>query len=441
MMRCCILLLFFFCRLAIAATPERETAAALYEGRAGAQAGRVTIGGASLAAAGFACKGCHARDGRGGGESAAPAIDGAALFAAAGDRPAYDDTTLAAAIADGRRPGGGELSTVMPRYVLTPTVMAGMAAYLRELPRRQRQGVDADRITFAVPAGSATAAFAKAYAARLEARLREALQSGRVYARSVRVIALDGEPASVVQAAESTALAVVAMPSPGFDSDVFAQRGIPVLLPLAPLRGDEDRTLVRGLAPSWKHIARALAGELVAAGLEKLIAIGGDPQHPLLRALPAAGWKGGLTLQRGESLAALPVPAGSALLLLPTARADTAAALIARIPAGLPLFVTGAQAGADAMPLLARHNLRVIVEAPALIDAALSNASNAFNTHATAAAAVLAEALRAAGPDPTRAGLVRAFDEVVLDAYGLDYRREPLTGTSMVRILPAAVLP
>lgn len=113
---------------------------------------------------------------------------------------------------------------------------------------------------------------------------------------------------------------------------------------------------------------------------------------------------------------------------------------MAHIPAGLPLFVTGAQAGSDATPLLGRSNLHVIVETPALLDAALDSATDAIDTHATAAA-LLAEALRAAGPDPTRAGLVRAFDDVVLDAYGLDYRREPLTGTSAVRILPGAALP
>ncbi|WP_133820510.1 hypothetical protein [Tahibacter aquaticus] len=83
----------------------------------------------------------------------------------------------------------------------------------------------------------------------------------------------------------------------------------------------------------------------------------------------------------------------------------------------------------------------MIVETPALLDAALDSATDAIDTHATAAAALLAEALRAAGPDPTRTGLVRAFDDVVLDAYGLDYRREPLTGTSAVRILPGAALP
>lgn len=439
MMRYFIVMIFALCRTAAAAVPDQQTAAALYEGRAGAQAGQVRIGDARLPAAGFACKGCHGRDGRGGGESAAPAIDGDALFAAAGDRPAYDAGTFAAALAEGRRADGGDLSAAMPRYVLAPAVVAGMAAYLAELPRRQRQGVSADTITFAVPTGSAATAFANAYAARLQARLSEMLQSGRVYARSVRVIVVEAASASIAQKVEPAALAVVAMPSPGFGSDVFVQRGIPVLLPLAPLRGDEDRTLVRGLAPSWQHIAGAFAAELKAQAVDSLAVIGDDAEHPLLRALPAAGWNGRWALQRGESVATLPVLPGSAIVLLPAGRTVSAATLIGRMPAGLPVFVTAAQAGAEVAPLLARRNLRVIVEAPALLNAALGNATDAIDTHASAAAAVLAEALRAAGPDPTRAGLVRAFDGLVLEAYGLDYRREPLTGTSAVRIVPEAM--
>jgi hypothetical protein len=431
--------------VAAIAAVDVPAAAALYEGRAPDSAGEVLLGDMQLPAAGFACKGCHGRDGRGGGESVAPAIDGATLARAAPERPAYDARTFASLLASGRTPAGRELSAVMPRYRLPPALAAGLFAYLQELPQRQRRGVLPHSITLAVPAPPDAQAVAETYAAALQRRF--AADAGRIYGREVRVVALRGTSAQIAAAAAADALAVVGLPpSATLARDDFVQHGLPLLLPLAPLAGDEDASLVRALAPSWRQIAAGLVPALQARRITRLQVMGGDPAHPLLAGLSRAGWKGRVLRANPDpdanpdsesdpasAPAAAPAP-GTALLLLGPARRDAAGPR--QLPAGLPLFVPSGSGGAGALDALRQgRDMTVIVEAPALFDAALAHAGSLLEAHAAAAAAVLAETLRRAGPDPTRAGLVAAFDGLVLEDQGLDYRAAPLTGTADVRLL------
>lgn len=74
-------------------------------------------------------------------------------------RPAYTDTTLAAAIADGVNPTGRQLNAVMPRYLINDRDMAILTSYLKTLSADVSPGVTTGEISFAtVIAGDVPAA-------------------------------------------------------------------------------------------------------------------------------------------------------------------------------------------------------------------------------------------------------------------------------------------
>lgn len=64
-------------------------------------------------------------------------------------RPAYTDSSLAAAIRDGTDPSGRKLSPLMPRYTLNDSDMQGLISYLKKLSAQNDPGVDEHSIYFA----------------------------------------------------------------------------------------------------------------------------------------------------------------------------------------------------------------------------------------------------------------------------------------------------
>jgi hypothetical protein len=125
-----------------------------------------------------ACATCHRRSGFGGveGTVVVPPVTAPALFAerppptgllfralfqedlapqpwsrvrALGERPAYSDVSLAAALREGRDPAGRRLDPLMPRYRLGAADAADLAAYLRTLAAAPPPGVEPERVHFA----------------------------------------------------------------------------------------------------------------------------------------------------------------------------------------------------------------------------------------------------------------------------------------------------
>lgn len=119
----------------------------------------------------FSCVSCHRPSGFGTSEGGnyVPPVTGPILFAArqpdrnamfremyqevqpnsywarvreARMRPAYDRESLGRALREGVDPGGNALSAVMPRYDLSETDLANLAAYLRTLSASTDPGVD-----------------------------------------------------------------------------------------------------------------------------------------------------------------------------------------------------------------------------------------------------------------------------------------------------------
>lgn len=156
----------------------------------------------AVPATGVACAGCHRRSGYGGVEGSAyvPPVTGPLLFSAyeprrvdlferlfqeslapsfwrqlreRGNRPAYDEASLAAALRDGRDPLGRPLHPLMPRYRLSDREVADLAAYLRSLGASASPGVDERTIRFAtVVAAGADPARARAQRELIDACVR-----------------------------------------------------------------------------------------------------------------------------------------------------------------------------------------------------------------------------------------------------------------------------
>ena len=130
-----------------------------------ARTGAAQVEGAPIPGSTAACVACHRRSGLGSSESKllVPPVAGSFLFnpllpqtgrrlpwvSRDRTRPAYDETTLLRALNEGAAPDGVPLAAPMPRYALSPSDVAALAAYLRTLSSATAPGVSAEEIVFA----------------------------------------------------------------------------------------------------------------------------------------------------------------------------------------------------------------------------------------------------------------------------------------------------
>lgn len=128
--------------------------------------------GSAVSGADAACVHCHQRSGMGiaEGRSQVPPVIGTALFDAyrrhgerrlrfprdeaqrkplAGERPPYDDESLARALREGLAPDGRPLHYLMPHYRLGDADLAALTAYLRSLTVGPSPGIEGGRIRLA----------------------------------------------------------------------------------------------------------------------------------------------------------------------------------------------------------------------------------------------------------------------------------------------------
>ena len=352
------------------------------------------------------CKSCHGGDGQGADEGRAPPIDGPSLSRATPDRPAYDAALFHRAVTAGQSAGGRALSQLMPRYPMTAPEATALFAYLAALPAEQRQGVTPGRVTFGVAAPPG-GGYRQTLQAALEARLGGAM----VHGRTVAFVPVDpGNAATGRQV-----LAVLALPA-GAVPD-FAAEGIPALFPLGSLPGDEDPGTVRGFLPSAAGTRAALAARLAS-----------DARGPV--AIWPEDMAGGL--RAALSASGPPAPSAKApareIVVLDGTELDGA---LETAP-GARLWI-GWEAIRQAGHLPADREVIAINDVPALIG---PRGDSPLAAHARLSGAVLAEVLKAAGRDLTRARLMAAFPAAWLDGLDLDYTAHPLTGTARVDFLP-----
>lgn len=352
------------------------------------------------------CKSCHGADGQGADEGRAPPIDGPSLSRATPDRPAYDAALFHRAVTAGQSSGGRALSQLMPRYPMNAPEATALFAYLAVLPAEQRRGVTSARVTFGVatPPGSG-------YRQTLQAALEARLGGAMIHGRTVALMPVDpGNAATARQV-----FAVLAPPTEVVP-DLEAE-GIPVLFPIGSLSGDEDPGTVRGFLSSAAGTRATLAARLTSEARG-----------------PIAIWPEGMAegLRAALSASGPPAPStkhpASEIVVLDGADLDTAL----KSAPGARLWI-GWEAIRQAGHLPADREVIAINDVPALIE---PGGESPLAAHARLSGAVLAEVLKAAGRDLTRARLMAAFSAAWLDGLDLDYTAHPLTGTARVEFLP-----
>ncbi|MBJ3777129.1 c-type cytochrome [Acuticoccus mangrovi] len=368
-----------------------ERGRALYEGTAGPLP--TAIGGRTILARGVTCSGCHGRDAGGGRETrAGPPIDWATLMAATATRPAYDTAGVYRATTAGLDVTGTPFASTMPRFVLNPTDLDALAAYLKAIAAEQRLGRTDEAIGFLAPDLARTPA-GNRFREAFEATVLRLAPHG-VFGRRIEIVAA------------APAFATLAAPV------LRAHPPMPDLFPAAPLVGDEAPGDVRGASASIARQVEALIGSatsgcvVAAADLRARLA-------PLVDAVDGTDWRwcdapsGGVTLALGTALADAVRAADGPVLALADDLVRLAVAPPDCLSVADPHPPSGAGGGAPA------------------------------ERFGTVAAETLIETLKLCGPDCTRARLIEAFDAVRVPERvwpALDYGRQPLTGTDAVAI-------
>ena len=323
----------------------------------------------------FPCHTCHGRDGQGGIEGDVPPIEWSRLSVASADRPGYGADTFHRAVTEGVAVDGRPLSRLMPRYALNRAETDTLRAYLGRLHEIQRRGVLSDRLRIGVATIPGAAEISDGYRAALAKSLSERLGGDRVYGRQIELV-----PVDATQPGEAhDLLAVIGLPVAAVNP--FTQLGLPVLAPV----GAQDPAQRSAFALALSLAAPDRAQTDHAKEAEDIVVLDASPLPQNSAARVWITW---------QSLAA---------------RSTTAAP---------------------------DQTIMVAIETPRIVSDAITAQTHPIQIHAQEAGAVLAEALKAAGRDVTRAGLLRALGDTVLVDIGLDYARFPLTGTEEIAVVP-----
>lgn len=369
--------------------------------------------GAERKLARFPCHRCHGRDGLGGIEGDVPPIDWRFLSRAAAGRPAYTVDLFHRAVTEGRDADGRELSRLMPRYALSKKETAGLANYLDRLHDLQRQGVASDEVRIGVAVLPGADAMSDTYRTTLAKSLEARLGGSRVYGRRITLVPID--PAN----GDADILALLGLPVAAARG--FVSRGIPILAPIGALDGDEDSSILRGITPSREALHAALAASVAKAGTGTVAILAPDAEER--QAMELA-----ISLAAPERPVVSDFDAAEDIIALPGTDLKVASDWPGRI------WITW-QSVARHNSLPKDANVMVAIETPRIIDSAVAAQVHPLVIHAQQAGIMLAEALKAAGRDVTRANLLQALADTVLDDIGLDYTQEPLTGTDHIALI------
>ena len=409
---------------AMATDGDATVGKAIFQGQ-GDPPGHAVIGGseAALDIARFSCGRCHGRGGQGGSEGGAPAITWPELTRRTAGRPAYDLDSFSALLRDGVSAGAREIDRVMPRYHLTDDAIAGLAAYLAELPSLDRRGVSTTEVSIGVAIPDDNRAPALDFARLLESELARS-QSNRLFGRNIVVRRLSGASSEIIQAAQNEVLAIVGLvPSNDVTIADMAKTDTPVLFPLALLEGDEDRTLVRGSIATRRSLLGALLARTAEDGCKTvaIVDVGGKPP---LEAPADARVSVRLSDGAGPSIK------GADALIVVGADAAKAAAVMAK-HGDLPVYMMAGDLTGPLPTSLKRSGSLTVVTG----FSSGSEPGRLLERHASLTAELLRFSLLKNGRSLTRSGLVAAFDRSEFPELNLDYRRFPLEGTDALRVV------
>lgn len=272
---------------AVELTPQEAAGKRIYhEGRSGtggAIGARVGAADIPMPASALPCASCHGADGQGRPEGGVrpPAITWRRLSVPYGQQtngrryPAYDESTLIRALTEGVDSAGNRLDPAMPRFALTPEDMQALVAYLRRLEEDHEPGVGADhlRLGTLLPTSGPYAAAGRTIEAVLRAGLQEINDAGGIHGRQLELMVID--PAAQPSGAallpiSQQVFALLAPLAPGGEPGSAQDMGaIPVVGPLSAGAGAEPGGLTFGIMPSLREQWLALgrhAGTLPEPG-------------------------------------------------------------------------------------------------------------------------------------------------------------------------------
>ena len=235
-----------------------------------------------LPAASFPCANCHGLRGEGskeGGLQPPPLTWGVLTTPQKSmltnrERKAYNETTLARAIAEGRGPDGAKLHPGMPLYKMNGAQMADLISYLRKLGTASDAepglGDDYIKVGAALPISGPYAKIGEDIKLALEAYFKEINSQGGVYNRKVELVVEDskGDAAGTLEATRRLierqgVFALVGSFEPHGSSDAnefLGQSQVPLVGPvtLSPRMPRVPNRYVFYFLPSFNDQARSL---------------------------------------------------------------------------------------------------------------------------------------------------------------------------------------
>src|SRR4051794_35716552 len=430
--RCLAGLFFLFPALLQAAAPD---GASIERGRRIYQEGTSPSGGEIVAvmsdagvegpASAGPCAGCHGRDGKGKPEGGVIPSDltWTALTKPYGvthssgrKHPPYDARLLKRAISMGVDPAGNALHVAMPRYRMSLQDMADLVAYLRQLGTGSDPGVSdtAVRVGVVLPPEGPLTAMSQTVRAALTARFDAANRDGGIYGRRIEPRFFEApEPADQRRGWTADFLqreevfAAVAPFFAGADAEMaalFAEKQVPVVGPFS-LHPREE-------VPLNRYVFYLLPGI--------------ETQEKALAAFAARqGWPRPVTTHAGDRPAELKRQGADPVLFSGSGPEALEWLREADRPGWHPPLLA-TRAAADGSLLAAPPPLRgqplppppPPPQAPAALGARFSPPPPAEPEHAAAqfaalaAADVLIEALKRAGRDLSREGLVDQLESL-----------------------------
>lgn len=236
------------------------------------------------------CSGCHGRDGIGRPEGGVAPTDITwknltrpyGLVRATGERvPAYDEASLAKAIAEAVDPAGVSFHVAMPRYRMSRQDMDDLVAFLKALGQVPDPGVGESKVRIALlpPPPGALTGLGEAVRAAVAARFAEVDREGGVFGRRIELVSM-----------EADAFAAVAPFFAGADAERFAREEMPAIGPftLHPHESLAVNRQVFYLFPGIAEQARALALHAKAGPRPVLLAPEDESLAPAVEAVERA---------------------------------------------------------------------------------------------------------------------------------------------------------
>jgi ABC-type branched-subunit amino acid transport system substrate-binding protein len=253
-----------------------------------------------LPATSLPCANCHGADGLGRPEGGLrpPPLNWARLTSTYGQQqvngrsyPAYNESTLATVIQQGRDPSHNRLDPSMPRFLLSMKDQRNLTAYLKRLADERDPGLDAETLHLGtlLPSQGPLAEEGMTIAAVLNGSVARINQAGGIHGRQLRLTVIDPGPdrASAEQALQQLieqeqVFALIAPMVPALDSELgprLEQAGVPLIGALSLLGSMQASPQIFEPLPGLREQLIALA-DYATASLRVL-------QGPTLIAYPA----------------------------------------------------------------------------------------------------------------------------------------------------------